>query len=278
MNDVDVLLPVRRPSPWLGEALASLDAQTLVAWRGVLVVHGGFEELPHLLAGREERWKVVRANDSSRLAQVLNAGLESCSAEFVARMDSDDVCHPRRLELQVSRLLEEPKVALIGTSAELIDEGGELIGQRGTERSPKELRSFMRWRNALIHPSVMFRRSVVQGLGGYNEHANGVEDYELWLRIMRDADACCMGESLLRYRLHEGQVSYRPEIPRAARKSVSEARLIMARAHQESGSAARARQAVWTTRQLARPFIEGLSNSVRRAQVISEEDTPEDSR
>ncbi len=86
----------------LPAALASLRRQTLEDWELVAVDDGSTDATPQLLraaAAADARIRVL-TRPAEGLVSALNAGLEACRAPLVARMDGDDVCHPRRLALQ----------------------------------------------------------------------------------------------------------------------------------------------------------------------------------
>ena len=98
---VSVLLPVRDAEPFLAACIASLERQTLRAFEVVAVDDGSIDGSADMLEGwatRDPRVRLLR-RQAAGLITALNAGLERCSAPFLARMDADDVSHPRRLEL-----------------------------------------------------------------------------------------------------------------------------------------------------------------------------------
>lgn len=254
MAEVDVLLPIRSPAPWLGQALASLSGQTLTDHRVVAVIHGSDSDIERTLDSYPQQLCVVSALKADSLGEVLNIGLAHCTAEFIARMDADDECAPARFARQRDYLLMHPEVALVGSSASLIDTAGHLVGIRLVDSDPDRLASRMRWRNALVHPAVMFRRVVVTSIGGYSAEARGVEDYELWLRMATTSVIGGIDEPLLRYRRHAGQVSKAQALSPEARMRIGRARLDLARVRRESLLAAHIRQHCWSWFHVARSY------------------------
>ncbi len=103
---VSVLLPVRDPGPYLKDCIASLRRQTLEEYEVIAVDDGSTDGSAKVLddwAARDDRVKVVHRSESG-LVETLNAGLELCTAPFVARMDADDISHPKRFELAGGRV------------------------------------------------------------------------------------------------------------------------------------------------------------------------------
>jgi len=107
----------------------------------------------------------------------------------VARMDADDISHPRRLELQAAALADEPGLGVISC----------LVRHFRWSRVGEGFRIYEAWLNSLAtpetiarerfiespvaHPSAMVRRELLEEAGGYSE-TGGPEDYDLWLRLI----------------------------------------------------------------------------------------------
>ncbi|MDP2014740.1 MAG: glycosyltransferase [Actinomycetota bacterium] len=248
---VDVLLPTRAPAPWLGETLDGLLVQTHHNWRLVAVVHGDPSELTRLILDRVPNAVIVPMTQDAKLQDLLNAGLKSCTADYVARQDHDDVPEPTRLAEQVAFLQEHPKVLAVGSAATEIDEHGNEIGLREIPSGPGVLKG-LRWRSMLIHPSVMFRRAAVLEVGGYDVGASNAEDYELWLRLAAVGELDNVSEPLLRYRVHAQQMSQARAIPRATRALVGKSRRALAHSRRESVIMAQLRQIAWSAPQIVR--------------------------
>jgi len=187
---VSILMPVRNEERFLPAALRSIAAQTLTDWELVAVDDGSTDATPAILAeaaGRDPRIRVLRPVERG-LVPALNTGLAACRGPLVARMDGDDIAHPRRLADQSAFLAAEPEVGLVATAFRHFPRSGLRVGMLAYEA----------WQNALstheavladlfvespfVHPSVMFRREAVLAVGGYRDFG-WAEDYDLWLRL-----------------------------------------------------------------------------------------------
>lgn len=248
---VDVLLPTRAPAPWLAETLDGLLAQTHRNWRLVAVVHGEAAELSTLITSKVPDAVLVPIGDKARLQDLLNAGLDACTADYVARQDHDDIPEPTRLAEQLAFLRSNPRVLAVGSAATEIDEQGKELGPRLVPDGPGVLKG-LRWRSQLIHPSVMFRRTAVLDAGGYDQGATNAEDYELWLRLAARGELDNLSRPLLRYRVHASQMSQARAIPRPTRTIVARSRRALARSRRESLIMAQLRQLAWSAPQVVR--------------------------
>lgn len=115
----------------------------------------------------------------------LSLGLHHARAPLIARMDSDDISYPDRLERQVAFMSQNHEVAILGTSYKVIDDVGHELKNIRMPESDQAIRRGLLRGNPLCHPSVMFRRQVVMDSGGYLG-ALHAEDYELWARLSLD--------------------------------------------------------------------------------------------
>lgn len=249
---VDVLLPVRLPAPWLDEALVGLAQQTTEDWHLVCVVHGEAGDIPDRTRALYPTATIVSVPDSATFVDVLNEGIRRCTADYIARLDADDIPVPGRLSDQVQYLDEHSDVTVVCSPVIRIDEFGVVLQQPHPGYSAQELISGLRWKNIVAHPTVMIRRAAAVACGGYNLAATHAEDYELWLRLAASGRIESLAEPLVLYRQHPTQVTRTKAIPQTGRAAVGAARIALARARGESVLAARVRQAVWSIPQVVR--------------------------
>ena len=249
---VSVLMPAYNSAAHIDEAVRSVIGQTFDDWELVVVDDGSRDATREIVSSFHDPRIIVHALPTNQgLVAALNYGLSRCRAPLVARFDADDRCHPCRLEKQVERMGADAGLGVLGTSAREIDAAGTAIGER---RSPtgRSLIDRLVWSNALIHPSVMFRKDVIEAVGGYRAVAGRYEDFDLWLRVASIADMDNIDETLLDYRVHAGQVTARRTFGWRAANAVGRSRIALARCRHESSLAASARQACWLLWQVRR--------------------------
>ena len=123
--------------------------------------------------------KCERKQDHKNLSIALNLGLINSKHELIARMDSDDIMSPTRLEKQIKYFLDNPDVDILG--------GQIIINNSKVTNHPKVITknfaAFSTW--FLNHPTVMFKRKKIIDAGGYRSKPIYIaEDLELWLRCL----------------------------------------------------------------------------------------------
>lgn len=204
---VSVILPVYNAERFVGEAVASVLAQSLTEFELIILDDGSTDATPRVLAGlasRDPRIRLV-SRENRGLTRSLNEGLEIAAGEYVAIMNADDVALSDRLAKQAAFLDAHPQIAAVGSQTRLF--GGERCRGPSTRlpQSPGAVRAFLAKASPLAHPSVMLRRSAVLAIGGYRPQMQPAEDYDLWLRLAERADLANLPDVLLEYRVHSGQ-------------------------------------------------------------------------
>lgn len=144
---------------------------------------------------------------SSGYSSPLNELLTVISPEYVAILDSDDEMVPGRLEKQHQFLSANPKSAVVGSSIKLIDEDGEICGERVFQTNSAVIWDRRFSSLPVAHPSVMYVRSKVIEVGGYRKFYDTAEDYDLWLRILEVYEINNLPQYLTRYRVHPNQTT-----------------------------------------------------------------------
>ncbi|MGI6254820.1 MAG: glycosyltransferase [Acutalibacter sp.] len=169
----------------LRRAVESLRGQTLPHWELVLWDDGSDPQGALALeqaAALDSRVRLYRGRENRGLGYALNRCMERGRGSFLARLDDDDLCHPRRLERQVEFLRSHPAYGWVGCAARLVDRWG-VWGVLAPPQEPGP-RDFLA-HSPYIHPGVMFRREVLEQAGGYSQSPRhlGCEDYHLFFRL-----------------------------------------------------------------------------------------------
>jgi glycosyltransferase involved in cell wall biosynthesis len=172
----------------LKAAVDSVFAQSLPPNELVLVKDGPLpaplEAVIAQAVHRHRRLSVVTLERNVGLGAALNVGLRQCRNELVARMDSDDLCLPGRFERQIPPIASDPGLAVIGGWISEFEHDPQLTHSvRRVPEHHEQIAQLARTRCPINHPTVVFRKSAIQAVGGYNaKHLQ--EDYYLWARLM----------------------------------------------------------------------------------------------
>ena len=182
---------IKEKPKYLRKSLDSVFSQTVVPSEVVLVEDGPLtEDLYSVIDEYTKLYpnlRVVRSEKNLGLGKALNLGLNSCKYDYVARMDTDDICFPNRFEKQIQYMIDHPEVDMVGSwTQEFTETNDGEIRYMTLKKFPEhndEIYSFARKRNPFEHPSVLFKKKAVNDVGGY-QHLYLFEDYFMWARMM----------------------------------------------------------------------------------------------
>lgn len=170
---------------YLRESIESVMAQTIPCDDFVIVCDGPLtNELNNVLSSYPTI-NIIRYEQNEGLGKALSKGIMECRHELVARMDSDDVAAPNRMELQLEAFKSNPELSMVsGTVSEFCEDIEHITGARKLPLTDNAIRVFSRKRNPFNHPSMMFKKSAVLSSGNYDETYHLFEDYYLWVRML----------------------------------------------------------------------------------------------
>lgn len=191
VNDLtySILMPLApwEPSEQVAMALASLESQTLPPVQVVVSCDGPPPvALNEVLSTTSLPVEIVLGPGGEGVGPVLARGLQRCTEDFVIRADADDLSIPERCALQVKALSESPGLAAMSSKIlEFIDDPCKPLQIRDVPCGRNYIYHYSRWRNPINHPAVIMRRKVVLDNGSYR-NCPGFEDYDLWLRLLKN--------------------------------------------------------------------------------------------
>lgn len=188
----------------LRQSIDSIKAQDLKPSEFVLVIDGPIgPDLNEVIESFPEI-KLVRLPQNVGLGAALNEGLKHVTNELVARMDSDDIAFPSRMSKQVEKMNEGYDL-ISAPVQEFTNTTSYVTGKRDIPYTKEDIIAYSHKRNPFNHPCVMFRKSCVLASGGYNSDFPYFEDYDLWIRMLKnDARVANLSEPLLFMRTDEG--------------------------------------------------------------------------
>jgi glycosyltransferase involved in cell wall biosynthesis len=147
-------------------------------------------------------------DDNKGLGFALNFGLSQCSNEFIFRMDTDDICHFNRFEKQLP-IIKKNGISIVGSNIEEFNnEIGDLRNFRKLPSENNDINKFKFSRNPFNHMTVVFKKSIIQSVGGYLEMP-GYEDYYLWFRLLKQHKGENINENLVYARVGNDMIARR---------------------------------------------------------------------
>lgn len=174
---------------WLREAVRSMLRQTVPPSEFVLVedgpltdgLYGAIEELE---SGNPGLFRIVSYPENRGLGHALREGVAACTRSVIARMDSDDLARPDRMEIQLS-LMEEKGLDMVGSQVvEFTESPDAPVALTGLPEGHDDIVAYSKRRNPFRHPPMTFRREKVLEAGSYSPEFLYFEDWDLFNRML----------------------------------------------------------------------------------------------
>lgn len=203
MPRLSVLMPAYNAAATIDRAVRS-TLHALPADAELVVLDDGSDDATASVLDRfvDNRVRVL-CRSNGGVATALGDLLRATDSEFVARMDADDLCLPRRFHQQL-RAVRHADVTF--TTVRPWTGSGHPALARPRALTVAEMPFHLLLTNPVAHSTLLARRAVIEGVGGYRVVPS--EDYDLWLRLAADgARMRRLALPGLAYRIHAGQVT-----------------------------------------------------------------------
>lgn len=207
---LSIVVPVyRTPLRYLAELLRSVAAQNDRDWELILVDDGSqdpalTDALVAAVAG-DARIRIDVLPENSGIATASNRGVALARGEFVALLDHDDILAANAVDMCRRAVRAMPEVEVLYSDETIVGADNEVLGEfRKPVFSPERLRGQM----YTCHLPV-YRRSLLEAIGGFREGFAGSQDYDLVLRATeRTSAVTAIPHSLYRWRILPTSVSH----------------------------------------------------------------------
>jgi glycosyltransferase involved in cell wall biosynthesis len=204
---VSVVIPCYNQARYIADAIGSVLAQTYPKFDMVVVDDGSTDGSADIV----ERFQVpIVRQERGGPAAARNAGFQSTTGEYVVFLDGDNMLQPHALEANLHGFEDHPETAFVGGRYRYIDEFGRRRPSSSLPnlKTPEDHYAALLSENYFGSPdNVMFRRSVLDAVGLFDSSVDGLEDYDLYLRIARNYPVHYHGVTISAYRVHEDQFS-----------------------------------------------------------------------
>ena len=141
--------------------------------------------------------KVISLPENKTQGPARAEGVKAAKHDYIAIMDSDDICRPHRFEKQLKMIADNPELGLIGGQiSEFADDPGYKVAERHVPTAHSEIVKFLKKRNPFNSMTVMFNRKLVLEAGNYR-YFPWFEDYDLWARMISNGAICANTSDVL---------------------------------------------------------------------------------
>jgi glycosyltransferase involved in cell wall biosynthesis len=201
-NKIAVLIPVYNDADGLINSIHSIKEDILLDL--VIVDDGSTVKLDKdILQSNFNNGKIylITLSKNSGIEKALNDGLEFIKQkgyEYIARLDSGDLCLPKRFEKQINRFKNDKELYLLGSQVSYIDVNGNFLYNSSFPTQYDQLKKYTYFNCFIVHSAVMFKQQVLKDIGFYSYDFPAAEDYDYFFKIIKKYKAENHPEILLK--------------------------------------------------------------------------------
>ncbi len=203
---VSVAIPCYNAESYIGETIESILAQSRPPAE-IIVGDDCSTDGSRDVVARYPQVMLVTQSRNAGCAAARNLAIRASSGDVVAIVDADDVWYPDHLAAATELLARLPEVGLVFSGVRRFGLTTEDRTPDVTPRIPLQLLDTLLSGNLIPQPTAVFRRSLYNTAGGFDESFRYSEDYDLWLRFAQLAPAAMTGRITAGYRMHGGQLN-----------------------------------------------------------------------
>lgn len=175
--EIDILL----------KSLKSVSNQTHKSFEAIIVDDSTDDTCSSICSNfcaQDNRFRYTKPVRRLGLVKALNFGVSLAKYDLIARFDSDDICIDNRIELQLDFLKKNKNIDVLGGYIEVIDHFDQKLFLRKYPCSHDEISKTIHIECPIAHPSVIFKKTIFEKVGGYDENFKYAEDIDFWLRCL----------------------------------------------------------------------------------------------
>jgi len=202
-----VIMSAYNAEKYIAEAIESILSQTFKDFEFIIINDASTDSTESIIKTyTDPRIRVINNEINLGISKSLNRGLNEAHGKYIARMDSDDIALPSRLQQQFDFMEQHTDIDIAGSWYECF---GYRNGVIKTPLSHDEIESTLFFYNCISHPTVIMRKETLDNFDvKYDESFLFAQDYELWCRVTDRFKFANIPEILLKYRVHENQTGF----------------------------------------------------------------------
>ena len=196
---ISILMPIYNGIEFINDSVGSILEQTYTKWELIIGINGHTQnsevyKIAKKFGQKSNKIKVLDFYEINGKANTLNEMIKHCSYNYVAILDVDDIWHPQKLEVQSQFFINNYDV--IGSNC-------IWFGEREGVIPPIPIGDISNFDFKMVNPIINSSSIIKRGLCYWNPDYDGIEDYDLWLKLRKAGKTFynCK-EILVKHRIH----------------------------------------------------------------------------
>ena len=205
---ISVIMSVyNTPIEYLKESIDSILNQTYKDFEFIIINDNSNDLTTDFLSTyTDNRIRLFTNETNLGLTKSLNVALNNSIGKYIARMDSDDIALPNRLEEQLEYIENNPQYIAIGSSFKKSN-SDKIIKKHNMSRETRRCRMLF-YNEGLCHPTAFINNEILKKYDiKYDENILKAQDYALWVELLKYGNIGNIDKQLLIYRIHNNQIT-----------------------------------------------------------------------
>ncbi len=213
---VSIITITRNRAGFISKALESAQKQGFSDWELLVVDDDSNDNTGPILEGfmtKDKRIRYYKNSPALGISKNRNVGLSLAKGKYIAILDSDDTwLDNNKLQKQFDFLENNSDYVLIGSNIKVVDEKNNFIKNTDFAIEDKDIRKKILRANQIPHSSVLYKKDLALGVGGYDENLSCVEDLDLFLRLGALGKMRNLKETTTAYTKHSDGISHKRKL------------------------------------------------------------------
>jgi glycosyltransferase involved in cell wall biosynthesis len=205
---VTIVIPTYNRSLLLKRAVQSVLNQTYSNLEVLIVDDKSTdktEEVARELEKKDDRVRYIRQAKNQGAPAARNRGIKEAKGKYIGLLDDDDEYLKDKIELQVEKFKNNPRLGLVYGGFRVIREAGE---KKPVDKQAKQKGDVSRKllnRCFIGSPTVLVKREAFEKVGGFDENLQSCQDWDMWYRISKEYPFDYIDRVVAKYYLHDSE-------------------------------------------------------------------------
>ena len=205
---LSIIMPAYNAEKFISQAIQSILDQTYNNFELIIINDGSTDKTKNIIESFDD--KRIRYFENERNEGIVfsrNKGLKLAQGEYIGMLDADDIAYSKKFEEQITFLEQNKDFGMLGSWANFIDEEGVgLPGNWKLKAPPEMIPAIMLFKNYFLQSAVVYRKQCINQYS-FREGFDILEDYLVWMEIIRKHKVWNLQKYLIKYRVHSGGVT-----------------------------------------------------------------------
>lgn len=205
---ISVVMAVYNGESFIKSSVKSIINQTYKKWELLIANDASTDSTIEILKKiKKDKIKVINFKKNIGQYKALDYLFSIAKGKYIAVLDSDDLAHPSRLQIQLNEMNKDPELALVASNFKIINNNNKIIKTIKINYNENNFRLNFPIRNSICFSSIMFKKEILRKIKFFNKYYSYSNDYYFLLKVFLKSKIKIINKYLAMYRVHSNQKS-----------------------------------------------------------------------